>query len=82
MPMDSTIYTAMFGNGCRIVILTLYEGAPGNGKAREGGDCKYRVLRGGSWGIKPGYLRSPHRLRHTATTRFDNNGFRLALDSQ
>ena len=39
-----------------------YDGAPGDGSAWiEGGNCKGRVVRGGSWGIRPDFLRSARR---------------------
>ena len=55
-----------------------YAGAPSNGGAWESGNCSWRVLRGGSWGIEPGYLRSAVRDRSTAGNRNNGNGFRLA----
>jgi len=55
-----------------------YSGAPGNGSARESGDCGNRVLRGGSWFIIPTYLRSALRSRITPGYRFNYCGFRLA----
>jgi len=39
-----------------------------------------RVVRGGSWGIDPGNLRSSNRDRYTADFRCNNIGFRLAQD--
>jgi formylglycine-generating enzyme required for sulfatase activity len=60
-----------------------YKGAPNDGSAWEGeggGDCRLRVLRGGSWGGGPGYLRSANRTRNNPGTRFDFVGFRLAQD--
>jgi formylglycine-generating enzyme required for sulfatase activity len=41
---------------------------------------KYRVIRGGSWGIGPGDLRSAGRLRHSPAKRRDYIGFRCAQD--
>ena len=35
-----------------------YEGAPVDGSAWESGDCSERVLRGGSWGDEPRFLRA------------------------
>ena len=57
-----------------------YKGAPSNGSAWLGGDCSHRVLRGGSWGIEPDYMRSAFRDRNTATNRDITVGFRLAQD--
>ena len=42
------------------------------------GDGGWRVLRGGSWGDIPQFLRSAYRLRNTADLRYDGIGFRLA----
>ena len=37
------------------------DGNPGNGSARTTGDCRNRVVRGGSWNISPQDLRSANR---------------------
>ena len=55
-----------------------YRGAPSDGQAWEQGECRYRVLRGGSWDSEPGDLRSAYRDRLTADTWDDSGGFRLA----
>ena len=55
-----------------------YGGAPSDGSAWERGDCSQRVLRGGSRGIDPGYLRSANRARFTTTVRSHFIGFRVA----
>ena len=56
-----------------------YSGAPADGSAWvSGGDCRSRVLRGGSWDYEPRFLRSAYRLRFTAGSRNDNSGFRVA----
>jgi formylglycine-generating enzyme required for sulfatase activity len=60
-----------------------YEGAPDNHSPwlkSDGGDCGRRVLRGGSWGGGPGYVRSASRDRYTADFRSGYVGFRLAQD--
>jgi formylglycine-generating enzyme required for sulfatase activity/uncharacterized protein YjbI with pentapeptide repeats len=57
-----------------------YEGAPTDGSAWEEGDCARRVVRGGSWEVNPGNLRSPSRARGWPGNRDDNIGFRLAQD--
>jgi formylglycine-generating enzyme required for sulfatase activity len=60
-----------------------YEGAPIDGTAWEeagGGDCGRRVVRGGSWGDVPEFLRSAYRYRYFAGYRNINLGFRLAQD--
>ena len=56
-----------------------YEGAPSDGSAwTEGGNCRLRVLRGGSWLDGPGGVRSSTRDRSTTGIRFSANGFRVA----
>ena len=56
-----------------------YSGAPSDGRARESGDCRGRVLRGGSWLSRPRFLRSAVRSRITADDRSSSVlGFRIA----
>ena len=58
-----------------------YARAPAVGSAwLSGGDCRRRVLRGGSWLGGPAYLRSARRARLDAGLRFANIGFRVARD--
>ncbi len=54
-----------------------YQGSPGNGSVWTTGDCGRRVLRGGSWGGKPNWLRSANRTWLGTATRSLNYGFRL-----
>ena len=57
-----------------------YQGAPTDGSAWvEGGDRKYRMLRGGSWFIDPWYCRSVYRYGNTPDIRGSNFGFRVCL---
>jgi formylglycine-generating enzyme required for sulfatase activity len=53
-------------------------GSARDGSARADGDCKSRVIRGGSWDSKPQYLRSAVRVRSPAANRDDIIGFRVA----
>jgi len=53
-------------------------GNPGDGRARTSGDCSRRVVRGGSWGYFPQFLRSANREGDTPDDRSDSFGFRLA----
>ena len=65
-----------------------YKGAPSDGSAWESGNCSQRVLRDGSWGGSPSYLRAAYRFRDTtiapmgwgvtAGLRNDSIGFRVA----
>ena len=60
-----------------------YEGAPTDGSAwlqAGGGDCRRRVVRGGSWYNAPGYLRSSSRFGLDAGNWTSTIGFRLARD--
>ena len=55
-----------------------YHGAPSDGSAWVGGDCGYRVLRGGSWYNGSWNLRSADRSRDTSGNRVNDDGFRVA----
>ncbi len=54
-----------------------YNGAPTDGSAWTIGDCGRRVVRGGSWGNVPQYLRSASRDWYGAADRDFHIGFRL-----
>jgi formylglycine-generating enzyme required for sulfatase activity len=59
------------------------EKAPRDGSAwleGDGGKCGLRVIRGGSWYVKPGSVRASNRFRDDAGNRFSCVGFRLAQD--
>jgi formylglycine-generating enzyme required for sulfatase activity len=55
-----------------------YRGAPTNGTAWIEGDCSRRVVRGGSWAMKPRHLRLTTRHWEMSDTRLNSLGFRLA----
>lgn len=56
-----------------------YDGAPGDGGAWEsGGDVSRRVVRGGSFGNHPRYLRSAYRYSDVPSSRGNGAGFRIA----
>jgi formylglycine-generating enzyme required for sulfatase activity len=55
-----------------------YQGAPGDGSVRSGGDASLRILRGGSWSGFPDYLRSAVRSGSPPDLRNNSFGFRLA----
>jgi formylglycine-generating enzyme required for sulfatase activity len=40
-----------------------YEGAPSDGSARVGATCQNRVMRGGSWGYNPKFMRASTRVQ-------------------
>jgi formylglycine-generating enzyme required for sulfatase activity len=54
-----------------------YNGAPLDGTAWIAGDCKYRVVRGGSWMVPPQVLRTANRRRYTPGDRDPDLGFRV-----
>ena len=41
------------------------------------GDCRYRILRGGSWSFDPQFSRSPKRIGIAASYHLNDYGFRL-----
>ena len=54
-----------------------YRSAPVDSSAWQSGDCRLRVLRGGSWGYAPKDLRSAYREGATLSFRNFNFGFRV-----
>ncbi len=55
-----------------------YAKAPSDGTAAEAEDCKFRVVRGGSWTAKPRFTRSASRDIYAPVNRNDVVGLRLA----
>lgn len=55
-----------------------YIGLPNNGSARSSGDCRSKVLRGGSWLSAPDQQRLTYRNRFNADHRSNTFGFRVA----
>ena len=55
-----------------------YEGATTDGRARQGGVCGLRVVRGGSWINGPTFLRAARRDGLPPGHRFNVVGFRIA----
>jgi formylglycine-generating enzyme required for sulfatase activity len=55
-----------------------YDGAPEDGSAWPGGDCNYRIDRGGSWEFDPENLRAASRDKSPSVLRINNLGFRVA----
>lgn len=55
-----------------------HSGATGDGSARKDGDCKFRVMKGGSW-VAHGYqTRAAARIRYVTDYRYDDYGIRIA----
>jgi formylglycine-generating enzyme required for sulfatase activity len=54
-----------------------YQGAPADGSPWLKGNCGLRALRGGSFGNKSTYIRSPARFRYDSDVRYEANGFRV-----
>ena len=55
-----------------------YRGAPADGSAWVGGECKYRVLRGGGWIYDRRYLRAAFRGGNVPAAWSWNRGLRIA----
>jgi len=55
-----------------------YDGAPDDGSAWTSGDCRHRVLRGGTWRNVNWDLRSANRFARPAHEWVDDYGFRVA----
>ena len=55
-----------------------YAGAPSDTDVWKTGDCRRRVLRGGSWDNLPGVVRSASRIRFVTEIRYSYFGFRIA----
>lgn len=58
-----------------------YEGAPINGSTWLSNDCRYRVLRGGSWSSEPDGLHSASSRRYYNSQVNHADGFRLVLSN-
>lgn len=55
-----------------------HNGAIGDGSPRKDGDCKFRVMKGGSW-VTHGYqTRAAARIRYVTDYRYDDYGIRIA----
>jgi formylglycine-generating enzyme required for sulfatase activity len=60
--------------------LNKYDNPKGRSVTKIDKSVGQRVLRGGSWGDRPGTLRSSIRYRFDAVNHFNDIGFRLAQD--
>ena len=55
-----------------------HSGAIGDGSPRTDGDCKFRIMKGGSW-VTHGYqTRAAARIRYVTDYRYDDYGIRIA----
>lgn len=59
-----------------------YRGAPQDGSAWTSGQCRLRVLRGGSFDNPSTYVRPSARFRYDADVRYHANGFRVVRELQ
>lgn len=57
-----------------------YKGAPADGSAWSTGDCRKRVLRGGSWRDELDAITVTARIGYDADVRYIADGFRVARD--
>lgn len=81
-PNPLGVYDA-FGNAWEWVqdcFARSYADAPGDGSAREEGDCSERVIRGGSWHADPWYIRSAKHDWAPPELNTARVGIRLARD--
>jgi formylglycine-generating enzyme required for sulfatase activity len=57
-----------------------YRNAPRDGSAWTSGQCRQRVLRGGSFDSQARYVRSASRFRYDSDVRYYANGFRVVRE--
>ena len=57
---------------------TTFHGAPKDGSAWTSGDCRFRVVHGGSWYSTPYAVRAAHRCAMELDARYYHIGFRVA----
>lgn len=57
-----------------------YENAPSDNDVWEGGECRYRVIRGGSYGSPVQSIRNTKRDKLTSNRSYDHVGFRIARE--
>jgi formylglycine-generating enzyme required for sulfatase activity len=55
-----------------------YDGAPTDGSAWTGSDCRENVIRGGAWRNDSTYAHSSSRFTYDSAVRYILNGFRVA----
>ena len=57
-----------------------YKNAPGSDEVWEGGDCAYRVARGGSYSSPPQSIRHAKRDKYKSDSAYDHIGIRVVRD--
>ncbi len=57
-----------------------YKSAPDDGNVWEGGDCSYRVVRGGAYTSPPSSLRSQKRDKFKSEKKYDHIGIRIVRE--
>jgi len=57
-----------------------YKGAPDDGSVWEGGDCSYRVVRGGAYSTPPDSIRHAARDKYKSDSRYDFIGIRVVRE--
>lgn len=57
-----------------------YKGAPGDGSVWEGGNCSYRVVRGGAYSTPPDSIRHAARDKYKSDSRYDFIGIRVVRE--
>ena len=57
-----------------------YQGAPTDGGVWEGGDCSYRVVRGGAYSNPPPSIRTRKRSKLRSTEVYDSVGIRVVRE--
>ncbi|MEX2524081.1 MAG: SUMF1/EgtB/PvdO family nonheme iron enzyme [Gammaproteobacteria bacterium] len=57
-----------------------YNNAPTDGSVWEGGDCSYRVVRGGSYSSPPQSIRHAKRDKFKSDSRYDHIGIRVVRE--
>lgn len=57
-----------------------YKNAPTTSESWEGGDCAYRVVRGGAYSSPPQSIRHTKRDKYKSDSAYDHIGIRLARD--
>ncbi len=57
-----------------------YKDAPGDSSVWEGGDCSFRVVRGGAYTTPPNSIRSQNRDKFKSEKAYDHIGIRIVRD--